>query len=301
MYYDGKHTISFISASSSISWGSNGKVSLGNNPVTFNTWLDYHMIPTSRPLVAMPEVKTNSIEVPFRDGEIELSTFVTNKKLPNYSNRKGTWEFIIPPLLSQWPTDHQRVANNLHGLYKYVVLEDDPEYFYYGRVSISNWVNSADGSPNTVTLGYNLDPYKTKLYLYGARQKWDPFNFYTDSFHDYYDDGDEFSFKPQVVLGGVTSLFRIQFSSTETDSLMVPSPFRIHVTSRENTPNTFVFIHYTNSSLGINDKVYEFRSTSVCSAPEFLLMNRDDNTDVRIDIYPEYESNVWIECYVRSL
>ena len=54
---------------------------------TKNTWDDWHLIPTSRPVVNPPSVKTNMIEIPGGDGVLDLTTALAGRVL--YKNRTG--------------------------------------------------------------------------------------------------------------------------------------------------------------------------------------------------------------------
>ena len=54
---------------------------------TKNTWDDCYLIPTSRPVVNPPSVKTNMIEIPGGDGVLDLTTALAGRVL--YKNRTG--------------------------------------------------------------------------------------------------------------------------------------------------------------------------------------------------------------------
>ena len=58
-----------------------------------NTWDDWKMIPSSRPVVAPPVEKVVSVDVPGRDGTTYLSNSLTG--YPVFKSREGTWEFYL--------------------------------------------------------------------------------------------------------------------------------------------------------------------------------------------------------------
>ena len=58
-----------------------------------NTWDDWKMIPSSRPVVAPPVEKVVSVNVPGRDGTTYLSNSLTG--YPVFKSREGTWEFYL--------------------------------------------------------------------------------------------------------------------------------------------------------------------------------------------------------------
>ena len=143
-----------------------------------NTWVDWHLVPMSRPLVNAPAMKTNIIDLPGADGQIDLSTVVSGK--PVYSNRTGTWEFMVqngwkpnlefPYDTQSWVTMFSHIMNTLDGKVMSVILDDEmipdseiclyytPSWYYKGRIAINNW-NTGDHY-STITLSYDLEPYK---------------------------------------------------------------------------------------------------------------------------------------------
>ena len=155
-----------------------------------NTWDDWKMIPSSRPVVAPPVEKVISVDVPGRDGTTYLSNSLTG--YPVFKSRDGTWEFYLD-------TDALR-GNNLSSpigagaldhlsrmLHKgnatpgqvRVRLEDDPAFFYLGRVWVDGGIKQQNGH-SLITLGYTLYPFK---FLYESIREdwlWDDFGFETD-------------------------------------------------------------------------------------------------------------------------
>ena len=142
-----------------------------------NTWNNWHLIPSSRPTFAMPAQKINSIEIPGTDGDIDLSYELT--KYPTFSNREGSFEFIVENDFRPWNVLYSEIAAFLHGQRLRCVLEDDPEYYYEGRFRVEAWNSSNDGTYSRITIGYSVKPYKTSILSSADDWLWDPFNFYT--------------------------------------------------------------------------------------------------------------------------
>ena len=57
-----------------------------------NTWDDWHMLPTARPMFTPPDVKTNYIDIPGGNGSLDLTEALTG--YPLYSNRTGSLNFV---------------------------------------------------------------------------------------------------------------------------------------------------------------------------------------------------------------
>ena len=145
---------------------------------TVNTWDDWHLIPTSRPVFQQGDVKTVYIDIPGADGQIDLTESLSG--YPTYQNREGSLEFIVANgYRESWAQGFSQFANWLHGKQLRVVLDDDPEYFYEGRFKLNEWKSNNDGTWSNVTIDYNLKPYKYSVYLSTDKWLWDPFSFRT--------------------------------------------------------------------------------------------------------------------------
>ncbi len=148
---------------------------------TKNTWDDWHLVPTSRPTFAMPNVKTNYVEIPGGDGVLDLSTVLTGR--PTYGNRQGSFEFLVMNDYGYWADRYSEIANYLHGKTFKAVLDDDPEFFYEGRFSLNEWRSEEQWSK--IVIDYNVGPYKQYLKSAGDRWLWDPFDFENGVINNY--------------------------------------------------------------------------------------------------------------------
>lgn len=145
---------------------------------TVNTWDDWHLVPTSRPVFQQGDVKTSYVDIPGADGQIDLTEALSGR--PTYKNREGSLEFIVMNGYRQsWAAGFSKFANWLHGKRLRIVLDDDPEYFYEGRLKLNEWKSNSDGTWSNITIDYNLKPYKYSIYMSTEKWEWDPFNFET--------------------------------------------------------------------------------------------------------------------------
>lgn len=146
-----------------------------------NTWDSWHLIPKSRPLVNPPRPKTNYVDIPGGNGQIDLTENLTGK--PTYENRTGSWTFIAENGFKPWSELYSEIMAHLHGRAMRATLEDDPSYFYEGRFSVSGWDSGANYS--TITIDYNLNPYKWSAHSSTEDWIWDTFNFETGVIKQY--------------------------------------------------------------------------------------------------------------------
>ena len=122
-----------------------------------NTWTDWHLIPSSRPVVAQAGVSSTLTEIPGRkDGPVDNSKLLTGRL--QYSNRSGSFEFLVDNDHEYWETIRSKIVDFLHGKRMRVILEDDPDYYYEGRVSLNEWRSESWNS--RVAIGYTLGAYK---------------------------------------------------------------------------------------------------------------------------------------------
>lgn len=150
-----------------------------------NTWDDWHLIPTSRPVFQQGDVKTNYIDIPGADGQIDVSEALSG--YPTFKNREGSLEFIVANgWRNSWAAGFSKFANWLHGKVLRVVLDDDPGYFYEGRFSLNEWKSNNDGTWSNVTIDYNLKPYKYSVLVSTDDWLWDDFCFETDVIYNGY-------------------------------------------------------------------------------------------------------------------
>ena len=161
-----------------------------------NTWDDWHLIPASRPLFNPPTPKTNYIDIPGANGSIDASEILAGhyvwdsvkntpvrEGFPVYENMKGSNVFYVMNGYGSWHNKYSEIMGYLHGRRVKAVLEDDPAYYYQGRMSINQWKSEKDWSK--IVLDYDFYPYKFEAVAPGDHDEnneyyqwlWDPFSF----------------------------------------------------------------------------------------------------------------------------
>ena len=121
-----------------------------------NTYEYWEMIPTSRLYVAPPEVKTNYTDIPGANGGIDYTELLTGS--PTYGYRKGSWEFLLIPE-NNWSYVYNSLIDYLHGKAHTIILGDEPNYSYTGRLSIDEWQSNEHNS--IIVINYILNPERT--------------------------------------------------------------------------------------------------------------------------------------------
>lgn len=125
-----------------------------------HTYRDWGLIPASRPVVELPEVKTTYVECEAMDGGgIDVSEALTG--YPLYKNRTFEQTFYRQGK-NNWPYAFDTIFNWLHGKKIKMILDDDPSHFYIGRISIKEL--KSDQYWSEITISGDLDPFKYCVY-----------------------------------------------------------------------------------------------------------------------------------------
>ena len=145
-----------------------------------NTWDDWHLIPSSRPVFSPPQPDIRLLNIPGKSGSLDVTELMGKQVV--YADRTGSIEFHVDhEYWDSWIDCYQTVMNYLHGQKLAAYLEDDQAYYYEGRFSVNQWMSNANYS--TIVINYVVSPFKMARYEYGDDWLWDPFNFETDSIH----------------------------------------------------------------------------------------------------------------------
>lgn len=121
-----------------------------------NTWDDWFLIPSSRPVISPPIERTKFVTVSGRDGALDYSRSVSGK--PTFDNRTGKIEFYLENDIPNWDweTAYTTICETLKGQRVRMALEDNPAHYYEGLIWVSQYKSSKGHS--TITLEYNLHP-----------------------------------------------------------------------------------------------------------------------------------------------
>lgn len=207
-----------------------------------NTWNDWHLVPTKRPAITPPEVKTKTVEVPGMNGDLDLTESLTG--YPAYKSREGSITFKVMNDYEHWHEIYADMCSFLNGRVLYFALEDDPAYFYHGRVTVEQYDSQKDNSE--ITINYIVDPQKYE-YVNGQVDGgwWDIMDFetdyisgikYTDKFYEYPVDTDEFE---TIVSGDDWGNF--------SEFPVIPE-----ITVKTTTIFDQIVVHFTNTEMGID-------------------------------------------------
>lgn len=123
-------------------------------------WNDFKLLLAQKE-IGTPEVNTNMVEVPGRNGLLDLSTALTGEI--TYQNRKITLTFVTQDSLTGagWASLYSSVAQAFYGQSVSIVFDDYSDYSYSGRCTDMNFKLS--NGKRTIELTFDCDPFATKV------------------------------------------------------------------------------------------------------------------------------------------
>ena len=124
-------------------------------------------------VISPPEVQTKFLEVPMRNGSIDMTDTLTGSV--KYKNRPITIKFKILDRYEDVWTKVSEVENYLHGDRMKVIFDDDPGFYYVGRLSVKN--PSINKNVGTFEVTGIMEPYKYDASIEDGEWLWDNFNF----------------------------------------------------------------------------------------------------------------------------
>ena len=127
--------------------------------ITFDnlhSWRDLHLILGNKEM-GSPAVKEKKLEIEGADSDLDLTEFFGEPKYENVRHKFPFTAVVAASDLSLFTT----IKNALHGKKKRIILDDDPLYFWIGRLFVSSYTN--ENGIGIVTIEADCEPYKYKL------------------------------------------------------------------------------------------------------------------------------------------
>lgn len=140
---------------------------------TRHTFLDWFLSPVERPSIDKAEVKENYIEIPGTNGGLDLTESLTGS--PLYKYIEGSFEFKVLndrmlPILNNkcelikekeitWEYLNRDIRSFLNGKERYMMLEDDPSWYYKGRFTVGRY-DASESANSKIVIEYKVYPFK---------------------------------------------------------------------------------------------------------------------------------------------
>lgn len=268
VFYEGEHSLNFIPEGESGNWK--------------NTWEEWGLAPTSRPVISLPEPVSNYVEIPGTSGSHDLTD---QFGYPAYGMRQGSIEFMMVPEFSsvnsknsKWNYRYANLANYFHGRKIWMYLDDDPNYYYSGRWSVSWSSPSGKGELSRVMLNYTLDPWKY------VKEGWRGLLLPSGTLESH--TGDYYKYtrgsNGEFIRGDKISTDKtLKEAMASSVTYMTQSPY-FRVTGMSDTDQCVV--DYLNgdfsNALSISNIIYS--NNEITRFPSVIIRQADDNWDINI-------------------
>jgi len=124
----------------------------------YHSWRDFSLI-LGEKTIGAAETKTQSVEIPGADGVLDITEYFGDI---NYKNRLLSFKFSTIVRQQEFLNLFSKIQNAIHGKKIRIILDDDPDFYYVGRVSVSAW--KANKNIGELTIDCDCEPFKYKMY-----------------------------------------------------------------------------------------------------------------------------------------
>lgn len=130
------------------------------NQITFGNYKSYddlYLICTKK-TIGSPSVKTATVNIEGGDGVLDYTEYFGGVM---FNNRQLYFEFetIVPQ--AQFPALYSNILSALNGQKVHIVLDEDSDFYYVGRLAISDFTN--EKGVGSIQIDCDCEPYKYKL------------------------------------------------------------------------------------------------------------------------------------------
>ena len=133
--------------------------------VTFNgkhSWKDYGLKWMAPFVIESPKEKRYSVEIPARNGKLDLTKFLTGDDV-QYENRAMGFAFEYEGDYTKWDIVADKIENDLHGQLCGIIPDNRPDFVYYGVVTVNTKKETLE-SRCEIEIIVDEEPYKYERY-----------------------------------------------------------------------------------------------------------------------------------------
>ncbi len=142
VYYYGSHSITFT------------KIVTGTNTrIVKNSWVDFHLIPSTRPYLAIPKINNIFVKLPRSNKVLDLTNSLTKSRI--YEGSYGSWEFYLDTdQWNSWAEAIDELEDFFDGSEFEICFNAEPNRTYSGIIFISNY--SPEDQYSKIKLDYDI-------------------------------------------------------------------------------------------------------------------------------------------------
>lgn len=152
------------------------KITVESSGASYHSYDDWGLYITNTDCIGEPELETNYIGIPGRDGLVDLSEATTGR--PVYKKREIKINLSGIRFRTNWDGVISALRNSINGRICRLTFDNDKAYFWRGRVEIKDFSSVMNLGILTIDVP-NAEPYKYDITASNEDWLWDPFNFET--------------------------------------------------------------------------------------------------------------------------
>ena len=142
----------------------------------YHTYDDWGLYITNTDCIGEPEQYTRYVEVPGRQGKIDLTGVLS--AAPVFLSRKIKINLAGTRYRTRWDGVISTFRNEVMGHKCKIIFDNDPDHYWYGRIGIIDFSSALNLGKFTIDIP-DADPYKYSTSTSADPWLWDPFNFET--------------------------------------------------------------------------------------------------------------------------
>lgn len=142
----------------------------------YHTYDDWGLYITNTDCIGEPKQYTRYVEVPGRQGKIDLTGVLSSS--PVFISREIKINLAGTRHRTNWDAVISTFRNNIMGHKCKIIFDNDLGYYWYGRVGIIDFSSVLNLGTFTLDIP-EADPYKYDVNSSADPWLWDPFNFET--------------------------------------------------------------------------------------------------------------------------
>lgn len=142
----------------------------------YHTYDNWGLYITNTNCIGEPKQYTNYVEIPGRNGRLDMSEALTGQ--PVFISRQLTINLAGANDKILWDPIMSRIRNFIHGKVCKIIFDNDPNFYWKGRVSVVDFESAM--TLGNFTIKVEAEPYKYSVNTSTEPWLWDPFNFETD-------------------------------------------------------------------------------------------------------------------------
>lgn len=123
----------------------------------YHSYYDFSLILNSKEIAA-PDYKKMQVKIDGTDGILDYTDYFGSVKFEN-RQLKFVFSTVVPQ--EEFLNLFSQIQNALQGRKMKIILDDDPDFFYVGRVNVDKW--KADKRIGQITVECECEPYKHRI------------------------------------------------------------------------------------------------------------------------------------------